>query len=575
MNRADKRGMGCLILFATPFAGVGLFVGYLAFSMFFGWIEVLGWQEVPARIHSVELIEHVDDSVTYRVEAHYEYRYLGETYQADRVSLSDSSDNVGSFHQDNYRELARYQESGETFRCFVNPDEPSESILYRNLRWGLFALMLIFALVFGGVGFGLIIGAFVGQRIVTKQEGQKAAHPDEPWLWDHNWTGGRIRSGSKAKAIGITIFATIWNLISMVPAFLIWDEYAKGNTLILLVLLFPLVGILMAIAAIRLWMQFFKFRQSFFEMTRFPGFLGGMFRGHILTGMKEAPEAGVHLTLSCVRSETSGSGKNKSTTERVLWQEADLVDRAHLAHTPSGWRIPVELGIPYDAGPPSSTDRDEDSVFWRLEAGAAVPGVDFEADFRVPIFRTSNSDPDFEWEPKESPGILSAASLQEELRAAGIHVEPSSSGGQRITFARARNKGAALSLTVFLAIWTGALWMMIHFGAPIIFPIIFGLFEILLVWAAIDLWLTRRVIEVNRAEITYSRGVFGAGKHRVVARDDVNSIKPTRGMQSGSKLYYQIEVREKAGKKHTLASQIGSLRLAKTLIREIEDALGG
>ena len=210
-----------------------------------------------------------------------------------------------------------------------------------------------------------------------------------------------------------------------------------------------------------------------------------------------------------------------------------------------------------------------------MEAGAAVPGVDFEADFKVPIFRTSDSDPDFEWEPRESPGILSAAALEEELRAAGIHVEPSSSGGQRIVFARARNKGAALSLTTFLAIWTGALWMMIHFGAPIIFPIIFGLFEILLVWAAIDLWLTRRVIEVNRAEITYSRGVFGAGKHRVVARDDVSSIKPTRGMQSGSRLYYQIELREEGGKKHTIANQIGNLQLAKALIREIEDTLGG
>jgi hypothetical protein len=575
MNRADKRGMGCLILFATPFAGVGLFVGYLAFSMFLGWVEVLDWIEVPARIHAVELIEHVDDSVTYRVEAHYEYSYLGETYQSNRVSLSDSADNVGSFHQDIYQELARYRESDTTFRCFIDPDDPSESILYRNLRWGLLALMLVFALVFGGVGFGLIIGAFVGQRIVTKEERQKAAHPDEPWLWDRNWVGGRIRGGSKAKAIGITIFATIWNLISMVPTFLIWDEYAAGNTLILLVLLFPLVGILMAFGAVRLWMQYFKFSQSFFEMTRFPGVLGGPLQGHILTGMKEAPEKGVRLTLSCVRSETRGSGKNKSTSERVLWQETDLIDRAQLAYTPGSWRIPVELGILYDAGPPSSTDNDDDTVFWRLEAWAALPGVDFEADFKVPVFRTDDSDPDFEWEPRESSGVLSAAALEEELLAAGIHVEPTPSGGRRIVFARARNKGAAMSLTIFLVLWTGAIWLMVHFGAPIVFPIFFGLFAVLMFFAAADMWLGKRVIEVNRAAIAYSKGVFGYGKQRVVARDEVNSIKPTRGMQSGSKLYYQIELKTQGGKKHTLATQIGSLQLSKSLIREIEDTLSG
>ncbi len=574
MNRSDKRGMGCLILFATPFAGVGLFVGYLAFSMFFGWVEVLGWREVPARIHSVELIEHVDDSVTYRVEANYEYHFLGETYQSDQVALSESADNIGSFHQDKYRELARYQESGALFRCFVDPDEPSESILYRDLRWGLLALEMVFALVFGGVGFGLIIGAVIGQRIVAKEEHLKAAHPDEPWLWDPSWADGRIRGGSKAKAIGITIFATFWNLISLPPVFLIWEEYAEGNTLVLLVLLFPLVGILMAIAAIRLWMRYFKFSQSVFEMTRFPGILGGLLQGHILTGMREAPEEGARLTLSCIRKETSGSGKNKSSTERVLWQDTDVVDRALLAYTPNGWRIPVEMGIPFDAGPPSSTDADEDSVFWRLDAGAAVPGVDFEADFKVPVFRTPDSDPEFEWESRESSGVLSAAAIAEELRAAGIYLDVTPTGHRRISFARARQKGAATGLTVFLALWSGAIWLMIRFGAPIVFPIVFGLFEVLLIFAAVDLWLTKRVIEVNRAEICYSKGVFGSGKQRILPRDEIESIKPTRGMQSGSKLYYQIEVKTQRGKEHTIANQIGSLLITKSLIREIEDALG-
>ncbi len=575
MKRSDWRGIGCLILFATPFAGGGLFVGYLALSMTLGWMEVLGWEEVPATIHSVELIENVgDDSVTYRVEAFYEYRYLGETYQSDRVSLTATSDNIGSFHEDVYRELARYRESGDDFRCFVDPDKPSEAILYRNLRWGLLGLELVFALVFGGVGFGLIIGAFIGQRIVTKEERLKAAHPEEPWLWDHNWTGGRIRGGSKAKAIGITIFATFWNLISLPSAFLIWDELAKGNTLILLVLLFPLVGICMAIAAIRFWMQYFKFNQSVFEMTRFPGVLGRLLRGHILTGMKEAPERGVRLTLSCVRRETSGSGKNKSTSERVLWQETGIVDRVQLAYTPKGWRIPVELGIPYDAGPPSSTDNDDDSVFWRLEAEAEVSGVDFDTDFKVPIFRTPDSDPDFEWESQEASGYTSAAAREENLRAAGIHLEVTPTGNTRITFARARNKGAAMGLTVFLAIWTGAIWLMIYLGAPIFFPIVFGLFEVLLLFAALDMWLVKRVIEVNRAELVYAKGMLRFGMRRILQRDNIKSIKPTRGMQSGSKLYYQIQVQAQGGKKHTIATQIGSLQLAKSLVREIEGALG-
>jgi hypothetical protein len=115
---------------------------------------------------------------------------------------------------------------------------------------------------------------------------------------------------------------------------------------------------------------------------------------------------------------------------------------------------------------------------------------------------------------------------------------------------------------------------MIHLGAPVVFPIVFGLFEVLLLFAAVDLWLTARVIEVNRAEIRFSKGVFGSGKSRILPRDEIESIKPTRGMQSGSKLYYQIEVATQGGKKHTIANQIDSLLLAKSLVREIEGAFG-
>jgi hypothetical protein len=114
---------------------------------------------------------------------------------------------------------------------------------------------------------------------------------------------------------------------------------------------------------------------------------------------------------------------------------------------------------------------------------------------------------------------------------------------------------------------------MIHFDAPIAFPIFFGFFEILLLFGAVDMWLTRRVIDVNRAELAYSKAIFGPGKQKILPADEIKSIKPNRGMQSGNKLYYQIEVRAGDDKKHTIANQIGGLQLTKSLIKEIEDNL--
>ena len=138
-KKPTRRAVIFLMLFALPFAGGGTFVGYLAGSMLVNWARAGSWVEVPARILHTDLdVNHGDDSTTYRVEATYEYTHMGTTYVSDRVTFGVGSDNIGSFHEDKYRELRDYVGSGDRFRCFVNPDDPTEAVLYRELRWGKF-----------------------------------------------------------------------------------------------------------------------------------------------------------------------------------------------------------------------------------------------------------------------------------------------------------------------------------------------------------------------------------------------------------------------------------------------------
>ncbi len=54
---------------------------------------------------------------------------------------------------------------------------------------------------------------------------------------------------------------------------------------------------------------------------------------------------------------------------------------------------------------------------------------------------------------------------------------------------------------------------------------------------------------------------------------DFAAIGLKRGMQAGSKLYYQIELSTRSGKKHTLASRITDQRLAMRLIKDLESAM--
>ena len=95
--------------------------------------------------------------------AEYAYQYGGKQYTGRRVSLY-GSDNVGSFQQDVYRQLSEYRKSGRPFRCYVDPQQPDESILFRDLRWEMIGFQSIFALVFGGVGFGLLAFCLLGRQ---------------------------------------------------------------------------------------------------------------------------------------------------------------------------------------------------------------------------------------------------------------------------------------------------------------------------------------------------------------------------------------------------------------------------
>jgi len=571
-KKPSRRVMIFLFLFALPFAGAGTFVGYLAGSMLTTWGRAQSWQEVPASILSAELDVNYGDNTTYRVRAVYEYHYQGRTFTSDRVASGVGADNVGSFHQDKYAELRSYLDSGRRFRCFVNPDDPAESLLYRELRWGMLGLQTIFALIFCGVGYGLIVAAVYGGRLVKEAAELKEQHTDEPWLWEKDWVDGRIRSGSRGKMIGLVLFATLWNLISAPTIFLVPREFSDGNHLALIGLIFPVVGAGLIACALYAVLQWRKFGHSEFEMFSNPGVLGGYLEGRIHTNMGSRSGDDFHLTLSCIRRETTGSGKNRSTREKTLWQDTVTLPSNALMAGPHGASVPVRFAIPYDAGPESDAQA-SDPINWRLEVAAELPGVDFATHFTVPVFKTPDSDPQLE-AAGSAPPLSEDAAIVGELESMGIVRRPTPEGGVSYVFRRARAKGAAIGLTVFTLMWCGFIWLMIGLGAPILFPIVFGFFALLMFAAMVDLWLKQTRVQVANGRLAFNRRLLGAGKTLLFSAAEIAKIKTSRGMQSGNKLFYRIELRTRTGKKHTLASMITNQRLAKRLIRDLEAALG-
>jgi hypothetical protein len=408
--------------------------------------------------------------------------------------------------------------------------------------------------------------ALVGKRRVAAIEALHEAHVDTPWLWRPDWAAGRADDGTRATAWFAWGFAILWNLISFPSAFFaVREAMQKGNHAALVALLFPLVGIGLLIWAVRSTLRYQRYGASRLDLTTLPGVVGHSLAGTVRLSEPLRPEGGFRVSLTCLRQYVTGSGKNRSTSETIYWQEERQIPGV-------GATIPIAFAIPADARPCDDRNAD-DRVIWRLRVDADVPGVDYSSVFEVPVFRTAESD---------HPRTASEESATRDPLAPVQYRQPATSRiqvtsnrrGTEILFPAARNPGVAVGLTVFLLIWCVAIWACINFRAPIIFPIVFGLFGILLLVITLDAWLTVTRVTVEPGSVTVASGYLTTGGGKTITAGEIADVTPAITMQGGGTPYYSVMIVRKNGKKVSAGSAIRDKREAEWLAATLKKALG-
>ncbi len=254
-------------------------------------------------------------------------------------------------------------------------------------------LSMVFTLTFGGAGTGIICAAVYGTRRLLETAALQREYPEEPWRWNREWNAGVLHANAKLGAVALFFFALIWNGLSLSTLFVVPGEVRQGNTAALLVLVFPLVGAWLLYKAVHKYLQWRRFGDVTFEMASVPAFLGDRLRGTIRIPVALIMEKSVTTRLMCVHSETTGGGKNRQTYEKVLWEAERIVPRHMLSQERRATVIPIEFHIP-DTPPPSDDTNPDDKIVWRLHAETSLTGVDFSADFEVPVFDVPEGIPD-------------------------------------------------------------------------------------------------------------------------------------------------------------------------------------
>lgn len=566
-----SRASGCLILFAIPFAVGGLlFAFWMGSALLHAW-QVRSWVETPAHIQEVELkVVQRKNSTSQQVIARYQYTYEGETYTGATVTLAGVGNQSNAYQKRLSQELQKYRRTRRPYRCFVNPQQPTEAVLERDISFaGLGG-----ALIAVCAGMGLLAAGFAWRRWERRCAVRAAAHPDEPWLWRADWASARVVC-SRAGVLFPVGFAVVWNLLSWPFGWAAW----RGEVPFF-VWLFPIAGLALAVWALVAVLCWLKYGRSVFEMASVPGVIGGSLAGVVRTSVKIVPERGFCLRLSCIRTVQSG-GRNSSPSRSIVWQDEQRIGRELLPAAEQS-AIPVLFTIPFDCAP--CDDRNwKNVVHWELEVSAATPGMDYKATFSVPVFKTPASRPDFEADRSLIAPYVAPQDPASDLREAGVRRTTAPDGeAVRFIFPRAQHAGTALALTFMMLLFWAVPYGIWRFdpdrslGGMVfsaVFSVVFGGFGLVLAFVAAELWLYRSVVDVSRRGLSVTAGLW-RGRTTRIAAGDVEQFELKSLMGSEQRRYYDLVVRTREGQRTTLGKHLPGRRLAEAVQRQVEEALG-
>jgi hypothetical protein len=399
--------------------------------------------------------------------------------------------------------------------------------------------------IFGGffvvMALAVVFSVVRGIRKLSKPD-SAVPRDEKPWLKRADWAAGKIKSTAIVPVKILVIFALAFGGFGgFMTFFVLPKEWHNGNYNALIVLLFPAVGIGFIIALVRRLRAQRRFGDCFFELAQIPAPLGGTLEGQIQVGTRLRLEHGLHLKLSCVRITVSGSGEHQSRQENILWQDEKVfAPNADLPEAEPGRSgIPVFFKLPADQ--PECYARGNEAVVWRLEAKAKMSDPDFCARFDVPVFKIADAvaaDAD-----ESDPTAVLQAPIEEIRRDEHSKIIVTDGpSGREFYFPAARNLGTALFTTLLMLIFNGIAIVTFHLHAPILFPMAFGLFGVLLLWGTSSMWFKSSRVTIDSTNVRVTNRWWIFSRTRQFFSSDVERFATKAGMQSGSQIFTDIKL---------------------------------
>jgi hypothetical protein len=351
------------------------------------------------------------------------------------------------------------------------------------------------------------------------------------------------------------------------PAEAVLSRSFENNALIWIgPLIFSLVGLGMLIPVGLGAVRRVKFGDSVFELDDAPVPIGGVLEGTVTFDRMIRPMDGFAVKLVCIHRIVTGAGKSQNVQEIPLWEDKQQV------MSDTGATVPISFALPEDGTETSAASR-RDRIFWRLDVSAKVPGIGYRAQFEVPVAKAELSAA-AAVEARQLRAAEAQADAQYQLPAHSRIRVQDTGGGKEFYFPAMRNFGLVFSLTFFTAIWTAICWVLIHFGAPLLFPIVFCFFDALLLLFWVNACFGTSQVTAGNGEIILTKHLFGLGRTKTIPATEIREISVSIGASMGTQVFYNVQIVRRNGMKQTAGAGVADSHEAHWLALEMAKCAG-
>lgn len=543
-----ERSIG-LIIFGLIFLVPGF--GFFAFSAIPGLYDgytMQSWPTTQAVLTAGNLKSTYSDGTrTYQAIGKYNYTVNGQSYTNNRVSLSSGSDNIGKFQQRLGSKLSHHFKSQRPITIWYNPDNPADSIVNRDIRWLLVGFKFIFVIIFGGIGLAILIFAIKGKKVNSSAEAKLY-----PWLARPEWKNGTIKSDAKMGMYGIWGFAIFWNVIS-IPAAIgaTLEAIEKQNYIALVALIFPIVGLGLIYWAVKKTRQWKRFGITPLTMDPYPGSINGQVGGHVQLNAPYDPTLVYKVTLSCIHSYMSGSGKNRSRSESAKWQ-----DEGYAKVKPMAQNIFLEFCFDVPDNLPISEEFADSYHLWRLSIESEMEGADLNRSFEIPVYNTQQQQTNSTFKSAEfQPAGVDKVTI-ESLIPLQQH-----SSIKEIYYPMLRKPASSIGLILFGLVFFGVglfLWQQKEGFMASVFTLVGGSIVIVGIYSAFN----ALHLKLDGLKLHYKRKfLFFTLKNISIPYSNIREINAKQSSSTNTGKNHKIEYKVYAktnNEKLTLAEQIDS-----------------